>query len=333
MKSRKRSVGKRGRAGLTIAIVVAVATSVISMATAAPAATNLPSAPRSPVAGPTNGGARAALDRAPLRRFGDLGLRHHAVPRRRGRRLAGLPLEGHDPGVPGLEERHDVHVPGRGPLGRGHGSPIGADVRDRRGHADGPDCGQGACGIGIGVAHLVRARQEQRRGRQGLRRRHDLEESGHQAADAQPGGDARDRQRSQERRWLPVHAAGEECAWDRARVEALEHDHPETADRGATARRGLLHTTAAGRGAAVERGVRGAGAPVVVGAARRQRHREPHRSEAAGEAREHVPLHRDLADQRPAPHQRRLHRNHRRDHAVGGLQVGLVRQRRARRRP
>jgi hypothetical protein len=58
MKSRKRSVGKRGRAGLTVAIVVAIASSVVvGMSTAAPAATNLPTAPRSPAAGPTNGGA------------------------------------------------------------------------------------------------------------------------------------------------------------------------------------------------------------------------------------------------------------------------------------
>ena len=64
MKSRKRSVGKRGRAGLTIAIVVAVATSVISMATAAPAATNLPTAPRSPAAGPHERRRAPALDRA-----------------------------------------------------------------------------------------------------------------------------------------------------------------------------------------------------------------------------------------------------------------------------
>ena len=57
MKSRERSVGKRGRTGLTVGIVIAVVSSVVGgLATAAPAATNLPTAPGSSSAGPTNGG-------------------------------------------------------------------------------------------------------------------------------------------------------------------------------------------------------------------------------------------------------------------------------------
>ena len=71
-------------------------------------------------------------------------------------------------------------------------------------------------------------------------------------------------------------------------------------------------------------------ASLRVGAETGEQHRQPHDPDATSDARQLLAVERGVEHDVPDAHRRQLHRHHRRDRAVGRVQVGLVRQSRAR---